>query len=219
MSEKYKVATVEEMKIPPLEGRPTWSRVRQHLGISAFGINAWTAEERGVEVIEEHDEVGEAAGKHEEVYLVLSGRATFTVDGEEIQAPPGTFVFVGDPTVRRKAVADEPGTTVVAVGAKQGVAFQPSQWERSGPAFAYFATKEYDKAYAVLRELLEEYPDDGGILYNLACAESLVGRTEEAITHVRQAVERQERFRDAAKRDSDFDAIREDSRFKELVEA
>ena len=217
MSEKYTVATLEEMQIPTLEGQPIWSRVRQHLGIGAFGINAWTAEEPGIEVIGEHDEVGADAREHEEVYVVLSGKATFTVDGDEIPAGAGTFVFVADPAARRKAVADEPGTTVVAVGARKGVAFEPSQWERSAPAFGYFATKEYDKARDVLAGLHEEYPDDAGILYNLACAESLLGKTDEALEHVRQAVEGQERFRDAAKRDSDFDPIRDEPRFEELV--
>jgi tetratricopeptide (TPR) repeat protein len=219
VSEKYKVATLGEMEIPPLEGRPTWSRVRQYLGIGAFGINAWTAQDPGIEVIEEHDEVGESAGKHEEVYLVLSGRATFTVDGDDIPAAPGTFVFVGDPTIRRKAVAEEPGTTVVAIGAQQGVAFQPSEWERSAPAFGYFATGEYDKARDVLAELLEEHPENGGILYNLACAESQLGHSDDAIVHLERAVEQENRFKDAARRDSDFDPIRDDSRFQELVGA
>jgi tetratricopeptide (TPR) repeat protein len=217
VSEKYKAATLAEMQIPPLEGRPTWSRVRQYLGIGAFGINAWTAEEPGVEVIEEHDEVGQAAGKHEEVYIVLNGRATFTVDGDEIPAPQGTLVFVGDPAVRRKAVADEAGTTVLAIGAQQGVPFEPSEWERSAPAFGFFATGEYDKAAEVLTELLEEYPSNGGILYNLACAESQLGRSDDAIAHLERAVELEERFKEAARGDSDFDAIRADPRFDELV--
>ena len=106
---------------------------------------------------------------------------------------------------------------MLAVGAKAGEAFTPSQWERSAPAFGFFATKEYDKAYEVLAEAHEQYPDDGGVLYNLACAESMLGRTDDAIVHLEQSIANQERFRGVAKTDTDFDPIREDARFSELV--
>jgi tetratricopeptide (TPR) repeat protein len=217
VSGKYAVASLDEMQIPALEGRPTWSRIRQYMGVGAFGVNAWTAVEAGLEVIEEHDETGDGAGKHEELYVVLTGKATFTIDGEEVEVSPGTLVFVGDPAVRRKAVAEEPGTTVLAIGAQKGVAYEPSEWERSAPAFGHFATKEYDKAREVLTALLQEFPDDAGILYNLACAESMLGKKDEALEHLRRSVEGRDRYKDAARRDSDFDAVREDPRFAELV--
>jgi hypothetical protein len=55
------------------------------------------------------------------------------------------------------------------------------------------------------------YPEP---LYNLACCESLTGRTSDAIAHLRLALDRTERYRDrlrwlAAKYDSDFDPIRD----------
>ncbi len=214
MSEKFKVAALEEMEIPTPGGQELrWATVRAHLGIEAFGINAWTADEAGKEVISEHDEAGSG---DQELYVVIKGRATFTVDGEELDAPPGTFVFVRDPATKRKAVAAEPETTVLAIGAKAGEAFTPSQWERSAPAFGFFATKEYDKAYDVLSKAHEQYPDDPGVAYNLACAESLLGRTDDAIAHLEQSLG-VERFREAAKTDTDLDPIRDDPRFKELV--
>lgn len=219
MSEKYKVASVSELEIPPMPGSPRWSPIRQGLDIGAFGVNAWTASEPGMEIIEEHDELGDSAGKHEELYVVIKGTATFTVDGNEIPGPAGTCVFVSDPAVKRKAVADEAETTVLAIGAVRGEAFEPSRWERSAPAYGYFATKEYDKAFDVLSGLNQEFPDDAGILYNLACAESQTGRTDEALEHLAKAIESQERFRAAAQGDSDFDPVREDARFKELVGA
>jgi mannose-6-phosphate isomerase-like protein (cupin superfamily) len=219
VSEKFKVATLSEMEITPMPDNPRWAAVRHHLGVGAFGINAWTADKPGMEVIEEHDELGASAGKHEEVYVVLAGRATFTVDGEPIEADPGTFVFVRDPAVRRKAVAEERGTTILAVGAQRGEAFTPSNWERSAPAFGFFATGEFDKAVETLTKVHETYPDDGGVLYNLACAESQIGRTEDAIEHLRESIEDQERFREIAKTDTDFDPIRDEPAFKELVGA
>lgn len=211
------MATLEEMQIPAMPDRPSWSPVRSHLGIQAFGINAWTAKEPGLEVIEEHDELGDSAGKHEEVYVVVKGSATFTVDGEEIKAGEGTFVFVADPAVRRKAVADEAGTVVLAVGAARGEAFTPSNWERSAPAFGFFASQEYDKARDTLAEVHAEFPDDAGVLFNLACAESQLGQADDAIEHLTRSIELQDRFRELARSDTDFDAIRDDARFKELV--
>ena len=217
MSDRYQVATLTEMELPPLPERPRWATVRYQLGINAFGINAWTADEAGREIIEEHDELGRRAGKHEELYLVVKGSATFTVDGETVDAPAGTFVFVRDPAAKRKAVAAEPETTVLVIGGRPREAFEPSQWERSAPALGFFATKEYDKAVEFLSKAREETPDDAGILFNLACAESLLGRTDDAIAHLGESVANDDSFREYAQNDSDFDPIREDARFKELV--
>jgi mannose-6-phosphate isomerase-like protein (cupin superfamily) len=107
-----------------------WLAMRHALGVEAFGLNAYRAPSAGVEIIEPHDEAGGAgAGGHQELYLVLSGRATFTVGDSTFEARAGSFVFIPDPALRRVAVADEPGTTIVAVGAEKGVAFEPSEWE------------------------------------------------------------------------------------------
>jgi mannose-6-phosphate isomerase-like protein (cupin superfamily) len=205
------------MELPALPEHLRWATVRHHLGISAFGINAWTADEAGKEIIEEHDELGRRSGKHEEVYVVVKGAATFTVDGETVEAQAGTFVFVRDPAAKRKAVATEGETTVLVIGGRPGKAFEPSQWERSAPALGFFATKEYDKAVEFLSKAREEAPDDAGVLFNLACAESLLGRTDEAVGHLRDSIANDESFRELAQTDSDFDAIREDARFKALV--
>ena len=218
MSESFRVAALSELELPSIPTAPRWATVRHTLGIRSFGINAWTSQEAGQELIGEHDELGPRAGKHEELYVVTSGSATFTVDGQEVSAPAGTLVFVHDPAAKRKAVADEAETTVLVIGGRPGEAFTPSQWERSAPAFGFFATKEYEKAHAYLSEVLDEYPDDTGVVFNLACAESLLGRTDEAIDHLRRAIEREDRFREAAREDSDFDPIRDDPRFRELVD-
>ena len=217
MSDRFRVASLRELELPAIPTSARWALVRQTLGISAFGANAWTSQEPGQEIISEHDEMGPRTGKHEELYVVLAGRATFTVDDRQIDAPAGTFVFVRDPSSKRKAVADEAETTVLVIGATPGEAFTPSQWERSARALGYFATQEYDKAHAVLSEELERYPDDPGLLFNLACAESLLGRPDDAVAHLRTAIDQEDRFRELARQDSDFDSIRDDPRFSELV--
>jgi tetratricopeptide (TPR) repeat protein len=217
VSEKFQVARLSEIEIPSSNPSIGWAPIRRHLDVGSFGINAWTATEAGKDVIGEHDEVGPRAHRHEELYFVVKGRATFIVDGETIDAPAGTVVFVRDPAAKRRAVADEAGTTVLTVGGRPGEAFTPSAWERSAPALAFFATQEYEKAREALLEAHEEFPDDATVLFNLACAESLLGQADEAVDHLRQSIANGESFRELAQTDSDFDPIRHDSRFKELV--
>ena len=125
----FRIANLDA--IPPVEdhGLPidaVWRPVRHHLGVEAFGINAYTGSSVGDIVIEDHDEADRG---HQELYLVVRGRAEFTLGDETAQAASGTFVFFADPTLRRKAVALDPDTAIVAVGAEAGRAFSPSQWE------------------------------------------------------------------------------------------
>jgi quercetin dioxygenase-like cupin family protein len=108
---------------------PIWRPVRHHFGVTAFGVNAFVAD-AGEEVIEDHTELDDNASAHEELYFVARGRATFTVDGEEIDAPAGTFVWVSEPGARRVAYAREEGTAVLALGARPGEAYAVSDWER-----------------------------------------------------------------------------------------
>jgi tetratricopeptide (TPR) repeat protein len=217
VSEKFRAASLSELELPATAATPRWATVRHALGITAFGVNAWIGQEAGQEVIVEHDEVGPRSNRHEELYVVIAGHATFTVDGEEIDAPNGTFVFVKDPAAKRKAVAGEPETTILAVGATPGQAFEPSEWERSAPALGSFATGDYDKAYELMAEANREFPYDPAVLFNLACAESLLGRTDEAIEHLERSIKSDDRFRELAQNDTDFDAIRDDPRFTALV--
>ena len=113
------------------DAEPAWKPLRHHLGIGAFGVNAWVAAAAGDQAIERHDEQPEegATNGHEELYVVLSGAARFTVGDEQIDAHTGTLVFISDPALVREAVATAPGTTVLSVGAARGVAFEPSDWE------------------------------------------------------------------------------------------
>jgi tetratricopeptide (TPR) repeat protein len=196
---------------------PRWAMVRTHFGIQAFGVNAYVADEAGGRLVGEHDELGKRAGRHEELYFVADGHATFTVNGDEIDAPAGTFVFVRDPAAKRSAIAKEAGTAVVIAGGKPGEAFTPSPWERNAPALAHWGTGEYDKAIEVLVQLLTETPDDASVLYNLACAESLTGKRQEALDHLKRSVELDPEFRELAEKDSDFDPVRDDEGFASAI--
>ena len=198
-------------------GGPSWAMVRTHFDIRSFGVNAYIAEEPGITIIEEHDELGERAGGHEELYFVSDGRATFTVDGDEIDAPAGTFVFVRDPAVKRTAVAEEAGTTILIAGGKPGEAFSPSPWERNAEGLVHFANEDYEQAAKTYEQFLAERPGDAGFLYNLACAESRLGRKEEALEHLRRCVEADENFKKNAARDPDFAAIRDEPEFSAIT--
>ena len=187
--------------------------VRTRFGIESFGINAYAAREAGGEVIEEHDELGAGAGRHEELYVVLSGRARFSVDGEELDAPAGTLVFVRDSAARRHAVAETADTIVLVVGGTPGRAFAPSPWEAWLEALPSYERQEYGRAVEVMREALARHPDNSNVLYNLACVESLAGETESALAHLTRAVELEPRAREWAQSDPDLDALRDDSRF------
>jgi tetratricopeptide (TPR) repeat protein len=182
-----------------------WFPIRSHLDIEAFGVNAWTAEP-GEEAINDHDEVPTG---HQELYLVVTGHATFSVDGEDVDAPAGTIVFVGDPSSRRKAVPTEESTIVLSVGAKPGEAYTPRGWEFSDDAMPFFASGDFQRAYELMAQADEKHPNTAAVLYNLACAEAQIGKTEDAVEHVRRAVELDESLRQLARDDSDLEPIRE----------
>ena len=177
--------------------------IRKAMGISAFGINAYTADEGTV--IEPHDELGSGSGGHEELYFVATGHATFELDGEEIDAPPGTIVFA-QPEQHRSATAHAPDTTVLVIGGKPGIAGPPSPFE-----YWYLAIgQEPERAYEIAAEGLEHYPENGGLHYNLACYAALAGRREDALRHIEIAFAVRPESREWAAQDSDLDSIRAD---------
>ena len=137
MSNRFQVARIEDIPSPvaPEPGAYEWKPIRHHFGVRAFGVNALVAHRAGDQVVEEHTEVQEGCLRHEELYVVTHGRARFTIDGESVEAPAGTLIFVRDPQTRRGATALEDGTTVLAVGGEAGQAYRVSPWEAK-----YFVT-------------------------------------------------------------------------------
>ena len=83
-------------------------------------------------VIEHHerDDAENRTNGHEELFAVMSGHAVFTIDGEEIDAPAGTIVFVRDPALLRFARATADGTAILAVGGRPGAPYEVSRWEQ-----------------------------------------------------------------------------------------
>jgi tetratricopeptide (TPR) repeat protein len=205
-----RVARLDELEVLHVAG-VNWRPVRRALGITGFGINAYTAE-HGEPLIEEHDETGGGAGGHEELYLVISGHARFVVDGEEIDAPAGTLVFVPETPSQRAATAVADGTTAVVIGGVSDT-ITPSLWEHYFAALPAAEAGDPQRAYEIAAAALAEYPDHPSLHYNLACFASLAGDTERAVEHLARAVEADPRAREWAARDSDLDAIRNDPRY------
>ena len=205
----WKTANIAE-----IEKRDGWVPIRDHFGGTAYGINAYVGEKQGDEIIGEHTE---KQGGHEELYLVLNGHVTFTVAGDDIDAPAGTIVFLRDPSAQRKGVAKEAGTTVLAVGGKPGEAFQISAWEVAWPwtrrGMALYNEKKFGEAAAVFEEGLAAAPTHSGLHYNLACTRALNGEPDAAFEHLQIAIEGYPTLMELARNDSDFDSIRDDPRF------
>ena len=121
----YRTAQLDDVAA---EQWPYWAPIRHHLDIRTFGINAWRGQ-AGDEVIKRHDE---SESGQPELYLVLSGHATFTIGSDEVDAPTGALVWVADGSVERAAVATEDRTVVLSVGAgAEGRAYAPSGWDTS----------------------------------------------------------------------------------------
>ena len=211
---KYAVASIEQID-EITDGRAPSRPVRHHFGIQSFGVNSWTGHEVGDRIINEHDEADTEDG-HEELYFVHSGRARFEIDGETVDAPAGTFVFA-PPSVKRTALAEEAGTTIVAMGGTPGKAYEPHGWEIWAPLNPLYQSGKYAEAADRGRELLKDNPEYPALFYNVACVESLAGRKDDALEHLRRAVEKSDQLRKLAAGDSDLDAIREEPGFKELV--
>ena len=188
--------------------------IRHHLGITAFGVTAWTARTAGDLVINEHDEGDPTADQ--ELFLVLRGHAVFELDGDRVDAPAGTLVFA-PPRTKRSAAAKQDGTTVILLEGTPGKAYEARGWELWAPlAPLYFAGK-YAEVADRLGALVAASPQYPMLFFNLACCESRCGRSSDALDHLRRAIEMSEEFRASAKADSDLDPIRDEPAFKQLI--
>ncbi len=141
-------------------------------------MTSWTARGAGDRILNEHDETD----GDEELYLVVRGRAVFELDGDRVDAPAGTLVFAR-PAVTRTAFAEEPDTTIIAVGGTPGKAYEAAGWELWAPLRPVYEAGEHAEVAERLRILVEAHPQYALLFYNLACCESMTGRTKDALDH------------------------------------
>src|SRR4051812_38084370 len=173
-----------------------WHPIRPLLGVRACGVAAFSAREPGDTVVEPHDEASDGRG-HEELYVVMRGGARFTLEGDAVDAAPGTLVLVRA-GIRREAVATEPGTLVLAVGGPP--TFEPagSEWlELARPHFE----SDPERAAALLGRGTEEIPGSAAIPFGRALLAATHDREDEALDHLHLAIERDGRLRAEAERE------------------
>ena len=202
----WDTARLDEIEDLPGPGTLRWTPVRRHFDVRAFGVNAYTATEAGQDVVEEHTE---QSNGHEELYVVVAGHARFTLDGEAIDAPAGTLVFLRDPAVRRAAVALEAPTTVLALGGKPGL-HEVSAWEYFFTAYGV-VDQDPERAVAEIQAGLSEKPDHPALYYHLACIYARTGRLDEARTALGRALELDPELQKWVDEDEDLDPIRKSS--------
>jgi quercetin dioxygenase-like cupin family protein len=200
--ERYRSESHGDARLLPL---------RRRLGLRAFGANGWTAEV-GKQVVPRH---GEMSG-NEELYVVVSGRATFEVGDETHDAPAGTLVYVQSETVRQ-AVAEEPDTIVLAVGGTPGEAFVVHGWDDLVVAFAEAKAGRVEEGRAIMREVVARHPDNWQNTYNFACFEARFGEPDAAFEHLRAAVDASGDARTYARDDADLNGLHEDQRWQKLI--
>lgn len=188
--------------------------VRLELGITAFGATAWSAAAAGDLVVNEHDPGDPTSDQ--ELFLVLRGRAAFDVDGHRVDAPTGMFVFA-PPGVPRRATAEEAGTVILLIEGTPGKGYEPRGWELWAPIAPLYFAGRYPEAGERLRAAVAAHPEYGMLFYNLACCDSLTGRTTDALEDLRHAIELAPEFRESARSDADLDALRAQPAFAELV--
>ena len=206
----YSVARLDEIPVLADGGIPC-RPVRHHFGLTSFGLHAWTGAAGGDRILYEHDEANDA----EELYLVHSGRATFELDGARVDAPAGTFVFA-PPGVKRTAFAEEPGTTILAIGGRPGEPWRPDGWELWAPVTPIYEAGRFAEAADRSRELAEANPGLPMLRYMLACCELRAGRPAEAIEQLELALVTP-RMRAIAGKDPTLDPIRAEPAFTELL--
>jgi hypothetical protein len=216
----YVFARLDELEAAPIlapgatdDGRQRFD-VRRRLEITSFGVQAFRAPD-GVDVVREHDEtlLGEAG--QEELYVVLNGTATFEIDADSFEAPAGSLVQVR-PEAKRKATAAEDGTTILVVGGTPGKAYEPAP-EEAADAFRAYNAGDFETALAKQLVVVEKRPGDPVARFNAGCFAARAGRSDEAIEHLRRAVELNPRVRELMATDEDLDSVRDDPRFAELI--
>jgi mannose-6-phosphate isomerase-like protein (cupin superfamily) len=208
----FRVARLDEIERVRATEFGWWRPIRRHLGVTGFGVNAYTADRAGDAVIEPHDETSPGAGAHQELYLVLSGGARFTVADQVVDSPAGTMLLI-EPGVHRAAEAAAPDTTVLVIGGRPGAALPTSPFEHWFAAQPAYEEGDYGRAAEIASQGLRDWPRHPTLHYQLACFKALGGRRAEALEHLRVAFDGDPRTRDWAADDSDLDSIRDDPGF------
>jgi uncharacterized cupin superfamily protein len=107
---RYTLVNREDPSVETFRG--AFRKMRRALGTTAFGLNELTLP-AGVSGLEHN----ERDTGHEEVYAIVEGGGTVTIDGEDVAVTRGDYLRV-DAECTRKVTAGPDGIRFIAVGAK-----------------------------------------------------------------------------------------------------
>jgi hypothetical protein len=212
----YRVCSLPQELHEVDDDRP-FIRLGRTLDIGAFGVGAAYQSTTGEVVITDHHEAGPGGDRHEELYVVVQGGARFTVDGEDVDAPRGTAVFVHDPAAMRTAVATADDTIVLAIGGPRDTAYRITPAQSQVGFWPAYQKQDWATALAATRRGLELYPGNAHLLYNVACMQALLGNDDDALAALAESVAQWEPYKGQAQKDDDLVSLREDLRFRQLV--
>jgi hypothetical protein len=212
----YRVCSLPQELQQPGEDK-AFAALGRTLDVGAFGVGAAYQRRTGEAVIRDHHEAGPGGDRHEELYVVVQGGARFTVDGEDVDAPHGTAIFLRDPAAMRSAVATADDTIVLAVGGPRDTAYRLTPAQSQEGFWDAYGEEDWASALVSTRRALEIYPGNAHLLYNVACMQARLGDDDASLTALAESVARWEPYKEMARKDDDFESLREDPRFLELV--
>jgi quercetin dioxygenase-like cupin family protein len=123
MAEGYTIKSIDEFEEMEGSGGATWRLARKSLGAEAFGFNVVDIEAGGQ--IPAHDHTGD---KQEEVFIVLDGQGTIVTDGEEHDAPAGTFCRFAPEVNRTILNKSDANVRVLLIGVPVDSGYQGMGW-------------------------------------------------------------------------------------------
>lgn len=195
--------------VPVVEGQLEWIPLRRRMGGAAFGTNAYRATSAGDLIVEDHVE----SPGQEEMYVVMNGSVRFTVGEDELELAQGEVVYLADATVRRKGVALEDGTVVLAVGGWVGEPYRTLPWEPIFLASDAIEHGRWQEALDTLEREAGELRTNGFIRFRIACCLAQLGENDRALEELKAAIEDKSRVADMAAVDEMIAPLRDDPRW------
>jgi quercetin dioxygenase-like cupin family protein len=123
MAEGYTIKSIDEFEEMEGSGGATWRLARKTLGAESFGFNVVDIEAGGE--IPAHDHTGD---NQEEVFIILDGQGTIVTDGEEHEAPAGTFCRLAPEVNRTIRNESDANVRALLIGVPVDSGYQGMGW-------------------------------------------------------------------------------------------
>ena len=153
-----------------------WRPLRKALGTTAFGVNAYTADAAGDDVIETHDELSAGRGRPRgALRRRLRARPRSPSTATRSRRRPGTTARRPARDQARRDRRPSTDTTVLVIGGVPGAAGPRSPFEYWYAAEPHYRSGDYARAVEIASEGLADWPEHPSLHYQLACYEALRG--------------------------------------------